>query len=189
LPVQIPRHVGGQPGTYLQPALGSAESAGISGLETVPLYPFGFGASYTSFEVGELQLSADEISTDGEFTATVLVRNTGARRGDEVVQLYLHDLVAQVARPLKLLTGFARVSLEPGESAEVAFRVHADRTAYSGPDLRRIVEAGDLEVLVGTSSTDLPCRAIVRVTGATRVVGHDRTMVTPVEIRMVGGAG
>ncbi|MEU4394285.1 glycoside hydrolase family 3 N-terminal domain-containing protein [Kribbella sp. NPDC023855] len=189
LPVQIPRHVGGQPGTYLQPALGSAESAGISGLETVPLYPFGFGASYTSFEVGDLQLSAEEISTDGEFTATVLVRNTGSRRGDEVVQLYLHDLVAQVARPLKLLTGFARVSLEPGEAAEVAFRVHADRTAYSGPDLRRIVEAGDLEVLVGTSSTDLPCRAIVRVTGATRVVGHDRTMVTPVEIRMVGGAG
>lgn len=189
LPVQIPRHVGGQPGTYLQPALGSAESAGISGLETVPLYPFGFGASYTSFEVGGLELSADEISTDGEFTATVRVRNTGSRRGDEVVQLYLHDVVAQVARPLKLLTGFARVSLEPGEAAEVAFRVHADRTAYSGPDLRRIVEAGDLEVLVGTSSTDLPCRAIVRVTGATRVVGHDRTMVTPVEIRTVGGAG
>ncbi|WP_433016150.1 beta-glucosidase family protein [Kribbella sp. CA-294648] len=189
LPVQIPRHVGGQPGTYLQPALGSAESAGISGLETVPLYPFGFGASYTSFEVGGLELSADEISTDGEFTATVRVRNTGSRRGDEVVQLYLHDVVAQVARPLKLLTGFARVSLESGEAAEVAFRVHADRTAYSGPDLRRIVEAGDLEVLVGTSSTDLPCRAIVRVTGTTRVVGHDRTMVTPVEIRTVGGAG
>jgi beta-glucosidase len=189
LPVQIPRHVGGQPGTYLQPALGSVESAGISGLETVPLYPFGFGASYTSFEVGELRLSADEISTDGEFTATVRVRNTGSRRGDEVVQLYLHDVVAQVARPLKLLTGFARVSLAPGEAADVSFHVHADRTAYSGPDLRRIVEAGDLEVLVGTSSADLPCRAIVRVTGTTRVVGHDRTMVTPVEIRMVGGAG
>ncbi|MEV8374788.1 glycoside hydrolase family 3 N-terminal domain-containing protein [Kribbella sp. NPDC056861] len=189
LPVQIPRQLGGQPGTYLQPPLGSVESAGISGLEASPLYPFGFGASYTSFEVDDLRLSADEIATDGTFEATVRVRNTGTRAGDEVVQLYLHDVVAQVARPLKMLTGFARVSLQPGDSAEVAFQVHADRTAYSGPDLRRIVEAGELEVLVGTSSADLPCRATVRVTGATRVVGHDRTMITPVEIRPTGREG
>ncbi|MEV6413553.1 glycoside hydrolase family 3 N-terminal domain-containing protein [Kribbella sp. NPDC051718] len=183
LPVQIPRNVGGQPGTYLQPALGSVESAGISGLEAVPLYPFGYGSSYTTFEVSGLELSAEEIATDGSFVATVRVRNTGSLRGDEVVQLYLHDVVAQVARPLKLLTGFARVSLDPGEVAEVAFEVHADRTAYSGADLRRIVEVGELEVLVGTSSADLPCRAVVRVVGATRVVGHDRTMVTPVVVR------
>ncbi|MEV6283745.1 glycoside hydrolase family 3 N-terminal domain-containing protein [Kribbella sp. NPDC051770] len=189
LPVQIPRHVGGQPGTYLQPALGSAESAGISGLETVPLFPFGFGASYTSFSVGELRLSDTEIPTDGELTATVRVRNTGERAGDEVVQLYLHDLVAQVARPLKLLIGFARVSLEPGAAVDVTFRVDADRTAYTGPDLRRIVEAGDIELLAGTSSIDLPARGTVRVTGATRVMGHDRTMVTPVGLTPVSAAG
>jgi beta-glucosidase-like glycosyl hydrolase len=189
LPVQIPKQLGGQPGTYLQPPLGSVESTGISGLEAAPLYPFGYGASYTTFEVDELRLSADEIATDGTFEATVRVRNTGTRAGDEVVQLYLHDVVAQVARPLKLLTGFARVSLQPGDSAEVAFQVHADRTAYSGPDLRRIVEAGELEVLVGTSSADLPCRATVRITGTTRVVGHDRTMITPVEIRPTGREG
>jgi beta-glucosidase-like glycosyl hydrolase len=189
LPVQIPRHVGGQPGTYLQPALGSAESAGISGLETVPLFPFGFGASYTTFEVGALRLSETEIPTDGEFTATVQVRNTGERAGDEVVQLYLHDVVAQVARPLKLLIGFARVSLEPGTAVDVTFRVDADRTAYTGPDLRRIVEAGDIELLAGTSSIDLPARGTVRVTGATRVVGHDRTMVTPVGLTPVSAAG
>ncbi|QNE23241.1 glycosyl hydrolase [Kribbella qitaiheensis] len=182
LPVQIPRHVGGQPATYLQPPLGSVESAGISGLETVPLFPFGFGSSYTTFEVGDLRLSDTEIATDGEFTATVRVRNTGSRAGDEVVQLYLHDVVAQVARPVKLLTGFARISLEPGAAMDVTFHVHADRTAYSGPDLRRIVEAGDLEVLVGTSSADLPCRASVRLTGNTRVVGHDRRMITPVDL-------
>ncbi|WP_329000501.1 glycoside hydrolase family 3 C-terminal domain-containing protein [Kribbella sp. NBC_00709] len=187
LPVQIPRHVGGQPGTYLQPALGSVESAGISGLEVRPLYPFGFGASYTSFTVADLQLSAPEIGNDGEFTATVHVRNTGDRGGDEVVQLYLRDVVAQVARPLKLLTGFARVSLAPGQAADVTFRIHADRTAYTGPDLRRIVEPGDFEVMVGTSSLDLPCRAMVRITGDVRVVGHDRVLTTPVTIQDPGG--
>ncbi|TDW83920.1 beta-glucosidase [Kribbella pratensis] len=182
LPVQIPRHVGGQPGTYLQPALGSVESEGISGLETRPLYPFGYGASYTDFTIADLRLSVPEIGTDGEFTATVRVANTGDRGGDEVVQLYLRDVVARVARPLKLLTGFARVSLEPGQTADVTFRVHADRTAYTGPDLRRIVEPGDVEVMVGTSSLDLPCRAMLRVTGDVRVVGHDRVLTTPVTI-------
>ncbi|MGW1342455.1 glycoside hydrolase family 3 N-terminal domain-containing protein [Kribbella sp. NPDC002412] len=191
LPVQIPRHVGGQPGTYLQPALGSVESAGISGLEARPLFPFGYGSSYTSFEVGDLRVSATEIGNDGEFTATVRVRNTGARAGDEVVQLYLHDLVARIARPLKQLTGFARVSLEPGDATDVTFRVHADRTAYTGPDLRRIVEPGDVEVMIGTSSLDLPCRTFVRVTGDVRVVGHDRVLTTPVELTPVvtEGAG
>ncbi|WP_433158878.1 glycoside hydrolase family 3 N-terminal domain-containing protein [Kribbella sp. CA-247076] len=189
LPVQVPRHVGGQPGTYLQPALGSVESAGISGLETRPLFPFGYGGSYTTFEVGDLRLSAREIGTDGEFTATVRVRNTGERAGDEVVQLYLHDVVARIARPLKLLTGFARVSLEPGAAADITFRVHADRTAYTGPDLLRIVEPGDVEVMIGTSSVDLPCRAFVQVTGDVRVVGHDRRLTTPVEVTPVAGTG
>ncbi|GAA1598450.1 glycoside hydrolase family 3 N-terminal domain-containing protein [Kribbella hippodromi] len=189
LPVQIPRQVGGQPGTYLQPALGSVESAGISGLETRPLYPFGYGGSYTTFDVGELRLSTDEIAVDGEFTATVRVRNTGDRAGDEVVQLYVRDVVARVARPLKLLTGFARVTLAPGQAAEVTFRVHADRTAYTGPDLRRIVEPGELDVMVGTSSLDLPCRATVRITGDVRVVGHDRVLTTPVTIQDDPGGG
>ena len=187
LPVQIPRHVGGQPGTYLQPALGSVESAGISGLEVRPLFPFGYGASYTSFAVDDLRLSATEIGNDGEFTATVRVRNTGERAGDEVVQLYLRDVVARVARPLKLLTGFSRVSLEPGAAVDVTFRVHADRTAYTGPDLRRIVEPGDFEVMLGTSSMDLPCRAMVRITGDVRVVGHQRVLTTPVTVQDPGG--
>lgn len=189
LPVQIPRHVGGQPGTYLQPALGSVESAGISGLETRPLYPFGYGASYTSFTVADLRLSATEIVSDREFTATVRVTNTGERAGDEVVQLYLRDVVAQVARPLKLLTGFARVSLEPGQAADVTFHVHADRTAYTGPDLRRIVEPGEFDVMVGTSALDLPCRAMLRITGDVRVVGHDRVLTTPVSISTVPISG
>ncbi|GAA1642837.1 glycoside hydrolase family 3 N-terminal domain-containing protein [Kribbella alba] len=187
LPVQIPRHAGGQPNTYLQPPLGSGESAGISALDATPLFPFGFGGSYTKFEVDNLRLSATEVPTDGEFTVAVRVRNTGSRAGDEVIQLYLHDVLAQVARPLKLLTGFARVSLEPGAATDITFHVHADRTAYTAKDLRRIVEPGDLEVLVGTSSADLPCRGIVRIAGEVRVVGHDRTMITPVDLTPIAG--
>ncbi|TYB65289.1 glycosyl hydrolase [Nonomuraea sp. PA05] len=187
LPVQIPRGPGGQPGTYLQPPLGT-DSHGISNLDPTPLYPFGHGASYTTFEVTDLRLSHDEVPTDGEFAATVTVRNTGARAGEEVVQLYLHDVLAQVTRPVRQLTGYARVRLEPGESAGVRFHVHADRTAFTGRDLRRVVEPGEIEVLAGTSAAELPCRGVVRLTGPSRHVGHDRRLVTPVEVRGRGGA-
>ncbi|MGY1605400.1 beta-xylosidase/alpha-l-arabinosidase [Geodermatophilus sp. SYSU D00815] len=183
LPVQVPRRPGGQPGTYLQPPLGGAESAGISSVDSTPLFPFGHGASYTTFEVDDLRLSAAEVPTDGAFTASVRLRNTGERAGDEVVQLYLSDVVASVVRPVKQLTGFRRVSLAPGEAVDVEFEVHADRTAFSGRDLRRIVEPGDVEVLVGTSSASLPCRATVRLTGPVREVGADRRLVTPVTVR------
>jgi len=185
LPVQVPRHPGGQPSTYLQPPLGGVDSAGISNLDAAPLFPFGFGLSYTSFEVNDLRLSAVEIQTDGEFTVTVRVANTGSRPGDEVVQLYLHDVIAQVARPLKMLAGFARVSLEPGAAAEVTFSVHADRAAYVSPDMTRIVEPGELEVLVGTSSAHLPCRGPVRLAGPVRQVGYHRTLTTPVKVQPV----
>jgi beta-glucosidase len=182
LPVQIPRQAGGQPGTYLQPILG-AENTGTSNLDPTPLFPFGHGCSYTTFEVDELRLSSNEVPTDGEFTASVRVRNTGRRTGEPVIQLYLHDVVATVTRPVKQLAGFVRVPLEPGAAADVTFSVHTDRTAFVGPNLQRIVEPGEVEVLLGTSAEDLPCQAVVRLTGPVRVVGHDRRLVTPVDVR------
>jgi beta-glucosidase-like glycosyl hydrolase len=181
LPVQIPKHPGAQPGTYLQPPLG-AENSGVSNLDPTPLFAFGHGRSYTTFEVGDLRISDKEVPTDGEFTVSARVRNTGSRSGDEVVQLYLHDVVGQVTRPVKQLVGFARVGLEPGAEADVRFRVHADRTAFTGRDLRRVVEPGELEVFVGTSAADLPLRGAVSLTGPLRVVGHDRRLVTDVEV-------
>ncbi|HVN12599.1 MAG TPA: glycoside hydrolase family 3 N-terminal domain-containing protein [Kineosporiaceae bacterium] len=183
LPVQIPRHPGGQPGTYLQPPLG-ADNTGTSSLDPTPLFPFGHGRSYTSFELTDLRIDSTDVPTDGEFVVTVGVRNAGGRAGEEVVQLYLHDVLAQVTRPVRQLAGFARVRLEPGESVDVGFRVHADRTAFTGRDLVRIVEPGELDVLVGSSSTDLPCRGRVRLVGPLRRVGHDRQLVTPVEVSL-----
>jgi beta-xylosidase len=171
LPVQIPRRPGGQPGTYLQPRLG-ADNTGTSNLDPTPLFTFGHGRSYTTFEIENLRLSSSEIPTDGEVTASARVRNTGAREGEEIVQLYLHDVVASVARPVKQLVGFSRVCLGPGKEAEVSFRLHADRTAFTGRDLQRIVEPGQVDILVGRSAGDLPCQARVLLTGPTRVVDH-----------------
>ena len=99
-----------------------------------------------------------------------------------MVQLYLHDVVASVARPVLQLTGYARADLDPGTSARVTFRVHADRTSFTGADLRRVVEPGAIEVLVGPSATDLPCRGRVTLTGPTRRVGVDRVLTTPVDV-------
>jgi hypothetical protein len=182
LPVQIPRHPGAQPNTYLQPPLGGIESNGISTLDASPLFPFGFGRSYTTFSVDEARVNATEIATDGALELTVRVTNTGSRDGSEVVQLYVHDVVAQVARPVIQLIGFARVHLAAGASCRVRFHVHADRFAYTSGTYERIVEAGDVELLAGTSAADLPCRTTVQVTGATRVVGSDRRLVTPVDV-------
>jgi beta-glucosidase-like glycosyl hydrolase len=182
LPVQVPKRPGGQPATYLQPPLASPEASGISTLDPTPLYPFGYGGSYTTFEVDDLRIGDAEVPTDGAFTVAVLVRNTGPRQGDEVVQLYLHDVVAQVARPVKQLAGFARIGLAPGEGVDVRFQVHADRTAYPSRELERIVEPGEIEVMVGTSAADLPCRGRVRLTGPVRVVGHDRQLITAVTV-------
>src|SRR5689334_9431688 len=189
LPVQIPRRTGGQPSTYLQPPLGSPDSAGISPLDPTPLFPFGYGRSYTTFEVDDLRLDTAEIGTDGEFAATVRVRNTGDRAGDEVVQLYLRGVLARVVRPVRQLAGFARVRLEPGEAIDVRFRVHADRTAFTDLDLARVVAPGELDVRVGTAAADLPCRGTVRITGPRRVVGHDRRLDTPVELGPAADGG
>lgn len=182
LPVQIPRDPGGQPGTYLQPRLG-ADHIGTSSLDPTPLFAFGYGRSYTTFAVGDLRLSATEVPTDGEFTATVRVTNTGDRAGSEVVQLYLTDPVAQVTRPVLQLTGFQRVQLDPGAAADVEFRVHTDRTAFTGLDLTRIVEPGELRVLAGTSAADLPCEAVIELTGPVRTAGPGRVLTTPTTIR------
>jgi Glycosyl hydrolase family 3 C-terminal domain/Fibronectin type III-like domain/Glycosyl hydrolase family 3 N terminal domain len=183
LPVQIPRTRGGQPGTYLTPPLGG-NSEGISNLDPTPAFPFGHGLSYTTFEYGDLRVSDESIPTDGEIEISFTVANTGPRAGTEIAQLYYGDPVAQIARPVTQLAGFVRVPLEAGERARVVFRLHADRTSFTGVDHRRIVEPGEITLAVGSSSTDLPLRASVQLTGPVREVGHDRVLSTPARIEV-----
>ena len=181
LPVGLPALRGGQPGTYLGPPLAVGDD-GVSNLDPRPAYAFGHGLSYTTFELSELELSAESISADGTVRVSVSVRNTGDRAGAEVVQLYLSDPVAQVVRPVRWLCGFAKVDLEPGGSARVTFDVHADRTSFIGVDGTRIVEPGDFDVAVGTSSESLPLTARFRIDGAMRAVGEGRVLVTPASV-------
>jgi beta-glucosidase-like glycosyl hydrolase len=181
LPVQIPRLPGGGPGTYLQPPYG-ANTEGVSNLDPTALFPFGHGLTYTSFEIDELEVTDREVPTEAGFEVSVRVRNTGTRDGVELVQLYLHDVQAEVTRPLRQLTGFARVPLAAGAAARVTFLVNADRTAYVGRDLRRVVDPGDVEHFVGHSATDTPLTATVRFTGPRRVVGSGRVLGTPVTV-------
>ncbi|MGN6246115.1 MAG: glycoside hydrolase family 3 C-terminal domain-containing protein, partial [Motilibacteraceae bacterium] len=179
-PVSFPRSAAAQPATYLHPPLGGP--SGVSALDPSPLFPFGHGLSYTRFELADLSVSGEQVPTDGDLTVACTVRNTGARAGAEVVQLYLRDPVASVTRPVRQLIGFARVELAPGEAARVELDVHTDRFSFTGAAGTRVVEPGRVELHVGRSSTDTPLRADVELVGPVREVGEGRVLSTPARI-------
>ena len=122
--------------------------------QSTPLYSFGYGLSYTTYKYSDLRLSAATISPDGSMKATVTITNTGDRDGVEIAQMYLRDCVSSVARPVKELKGFERVALRAGESKDVTFDITPDRLAFYDIDMKRTVEPGDFEVMVGGSSED-----------------------------------
>ncbi|MCA4134281.1 glycoside hydrolase family 3 N-terminal domain-containing protein [Arthrobacter sp. M4] len=180
LPVSMPRTPGGQPGTYLHSALGGRTE--VSALDPSPLFGFGHGLSYTSFEYTGHECSASTMSTDGTAVVSVTVTNTGQLDGADVVQLYLEDPVAEVTRPVKELIGYARVELTAGESARVSFAVHADRFSFTGASLQRVVTPGEVRLHVSRSCTDEVFTHTVLVEGPVRRVGFEREMLTPVEV-------
>ena len=120
-----------------------------------PLYPFGFGLSYTTFSYSPLALSSTSMTRNGSIKATVTVTNTGTTTGTEVVQLYIRDLVGSIARPVQELKDFARITLQPGESREVTFNITADKLKFYNADLVYDCELGDFEVMVGPDSRNV----------------------------------
>jgi beta-xylosidase len=181
LPVSLPRTPHTPPGGYLAPLL--AYKTTVSSVDPSPLFPFGHGLSYTSFAWEDVAFSpAGEVATDGTVTVSLRVRNTGDRAGAEVVQLYLHDPVAQVTRPVVRLVGYARVPLEAGQARRVTLRMHADLASFTGRDGRRIVEPGTLELRLGSSCMDTPHIGTVELVGPQREVDHRRRLTTEVTV-------
>lgn len=119
-----------------------------------PLYPFGYGLSYTKYVYGDVQLSTHESLPDEPFTASIEVKNTGEREGTEIVQLYIRDVYSSVTRPVKELKDFARVTLKPGETKVVNFRITPDKLAFYNQSMTYGVEAGTFEIMIGSSSQD-----------------------------------
>ena len=196
LPISVPRDAGGLPATYLAPALGRRTQ--VSSVDPTPAFPFGHGLSYTDFEWSDAHVlesdgTAREASpepaawaVDGEISVGITVRNTGTRSGIETVQLYLHDPVAQTTRPVVRLVGFARVPLEPGEQARVAFEVPADLASFTGLRGTRIVEPGDVELRFGRSSSETAAALPLRLRGAERRLGHLRVLTSKARVERNG---
>ena len=161
LPVTIPRSVGQLPMFYnYKPSA----HRGYLFDTTAPLYPFGWGLSYTSFDLSAPRLSQQTIKPDGTVDVGVDVKNTGARAGDAVVQLYIHERVSSVTRPVKELRGFQRVTLAPGESRTLTFHLDQHSLWFWNKDMKRVVEPGDFEIMTGPNSTDLKT-AVLSVKG------------------------
>ncbi len=116
------------------------------------LYPFGYGLSYTTFAYSDIRLSSNEMSRDGSIKATVTVSNTGSRDGDEIVQLYIHDKVASISRPVRELKGFKRIHLKAGESKEVNFDITPDLLKFYDVNLKEVLEPGQFDLMIGSSS-------------------------------------
>ncbi|QJU60738.1 beta-glucosidase [Sphingomonas sp. AP4-R1] len=152
LPVTIPRSVGQLPVYYN--AKPSAHR-GYLFTENAPLFPFGWGLSYTRFEIGAPRLSRSRIGTGETVQVAVDVRNSGERAGDETVQLYIHDVVSSVTRPIKELRGFQRVTLQPGERRTLTFTLTPHSLEMWNDQMRRVVEPGTFEIMTGPNSVDL----------------------------------
>ena len=158
LPITFPRSVGQIPLYYNHKSTGrplepdNRYTSKYLDVPNTPLYPFGFGLSYTTFKLSNLQLSSGKISKTGEVRISVDLENVGKRDGAEVVQLYVHDLAASITRPVNELKGFQRISLRPGEKRKVEITLNAKDLGFYNVMNQYVVEAGKFDVMVGTSS-------------------------------------
>ncbi|WP_433627665.1 glycoside hydrolase family 3 N-terminal domain-containing protein [Halomicrococcus sp. NG-SE-24] len=172
LPVSIPRSVGQSSVAYDRKPVASDHEYVFA--DAGPLYPFGHGESYTTFEYGDLDIDPATVTPSGAVTASVDVANAGRRAGDEVVQFYARTSVASRVRPSRSLVGFRRVSLEPGEIATVECHLPSDLVAFYDREERLVVEPGDVEVLVGSSSADVRASETFEIRGDTTPVTERR---------------
>ena len=184
LPITFPRHVGQVPLYYNQKPSGGKSNWYLNyvSVDCSPLYPFGHGMSYTNFEYSDFSLSARQLEAGGTLDASLTIRNAGKMAGDEVVQLYTCDEYGCVPRPVKELKGFTRLMLRPGESRRITFHLPVNLLAFYDEELKLVVEAGRIKVMVGSSSEDIRCEDFFEIVGEQRSPLKDRLFICPVEI-------
>ena len=160
LPATFPRTVGQEPlyynhmNTGRPPDANNKYTSKYLDVSWTPLFPFGYGLSYTQFRLSNLQTSAERIRADGRLTVSAEVENTGQRAGDEVVQLYIRDMIASVTRPVMELKGFQRVTLRAGEKRRLEFTLTPELLGFYNREMHFVVESGEFKVMLGTSSAD-----------------------------------
>jgi beta-glucosidase len=173
LPISFPRNVGQIPVSYNYYMTGRPvknekdikyRSAYIDA-SNMPRYPFGYGLSYTSFTLTDLAIDKTTINANETVTVTVKLTNTGKRAGEEVVQLYIRDKVASLARPVKELKDFQKIALKPGESTTITFLINKEKLSFYNKQLQWVAEPGEFEIMMGTSSADLPLKKTLTLTG------------------------
>ena len=185
LPITFPRHVGQVPIVYNYKPSGMRSNWYVDYVseKVTPLYPFGHGLSFTSFEYSDLFLTKKSV-TEGENVDIFLkIRNSGSVTGDEVVQLYIRDEFASTPRPVKELKGYVRLTLRPGEARKVTFHLPINQLAFYDEDLNLILEPGKMDVMVGSSSDDIRLRDAFEIIGELKMQVKQRVFVCPVDIQ------
>ncbi len=172
LPVSMPRDQGQMPLYYAHKPSGQRSQfwGDYADLSCKPLFPFGYGLSYSRFTHADGAIDAREVASGGLLRVSISVTNDGPRDGDEVVELYLRDKAGSVTRPVKELKGFARLSLKVGEQRRVTFSLDMSQAAFHGRDMKFAVEPGEMEVMIGASSEDIRYRADFCITGPRRLL-------------------
>jgi beta-glucosidase len=184
LPITFPRSVGQVPIFYNAKPAGTRSHwyEDYVSEKVTPLYPFGHGLSYTSFEYRDLGIVPEQARSGEHVDISLLVENTGQMAGEEVVQLYTHDVLACTPRPAKELKGYHRLKLEAGETRRVVFHLPVDQLAFYDLGLNLILEAGQIEVLVGSSSQDIRLRGAFEIVGPPRTEVKERVFTCPVSV-------
>lgn len=184
LPISFPRTAGQIPIFYNKKASGMKSHwyGDYVSEKVTPLYPFGHGLSYTTFEYDELEISKQQATSGEQVDISLQVRNSGTVVGEEVIQLYIRDPYASTPRPVKELKGYQRVRLHPGEQVMITFHLLVDQLAFYNNDLELVLEEGQIEVMVGSSSADIRLSGDFKIIGANKMIIKNQVFVCPVKV-------